>query len=135
VMAALSAGFLIRAVGLTHAAVAQRELRFRELAARDVVANLVGGAIGTGLAALGAGVWSLVAYTLVSAALSSAGAWMVVNWRPAAAEVNREAAAELWGFGSQMLGFSLFKAIVQNSDRLVLGHALGPQAVGYYTLA
>jgi O-antigen/teichoic acid export membrane protein len=135
VMAALSAGFVVRACGLTHSAVAQRQLQFRELAIRDVAANLVGGAVGVGLAVAGAGVWSLVAFTLVSAALSVIGVWLVVPWRPRAAEVSRNAAVELWSFGARMLGFSLFKAAVQNSDRLVLGHALGATAVGFYTLA
>jgi polysaccharide transporter, PST family len=135
VMAALSLGFPIRAVGLTHAALAQRELRFRALAARDIASNLVGGLVGVVLALRGFGVWSLVAMTLVSAVLATALLWRVAPWRPRARECSIRHARELWPYSSRMLGFSLFKAAAQNADRFVIGLRLGPLDVGLYTFA
>ena len=66
VMAVLSLAFLMRAFGLTQVALAQRELRFRALAVRDVSANVLGGSAGLALALAGYGVWSLVGMTLVN---------------------------------------------------------------------
>jgi len=135
VMAALSVGFLVRAFGLTQAALAQRELRFRALALRDLVANFVGGAIGLILALAGYGVWSLVGMSLVSAVVSTAMLWRVAHWRPRRSEVSRKAAADLWPYGSRVLGFNLFKAFSQNTDRLIIGPLLSAHQVGLYTLA
>lgn len=135
VMAVLSAGFLIRAFGLTQGALAQRELRFRALAVRDLVASVVGGAVGIGLALAGYGVWSLVAMTLISALLGTVLLWRLAHWRPDRLEISRDAAIELWPYSSKMLAFNLFKALVQNVDRLIIGRFLGVHPLGLYTLA
>jgi len=135
VVAALSAGFLIRSLGLTHVALAQRDLRFRVLAIRDLSANTVGGALGIALALRGAGVWSLVAMSLASATVGSALLWYITPWRPARSELSRSAMGDLWRFSANILGFNLFKALAQNVDRLVIGRLLGTTPVGYYTLA
>jgi O-antigen/teichoic acid export membrane protein len=135
VMATLSLGFLIRSFGLTQAALAQRELRFRALAVRDLVASLGGGGLGIGLALAGYGVWSLVGMTLLNAVVGTALLWRLARWRPSRLEVSRRAAAELWPYGSQILGFNLLKAVAQNTDRFIIGSVLGVHAVGVYTFA
>jgi O-antigen/teichoic acid export membrane protein len=135
VMAALSAGFLLRSLSLTQAAYAQRHLRFRVLALRDVGASLAGGVAGVAGAMLGWGVWSLVAMTLVNQAAASALIWWNTDWRPKWGEISRACASELWPYSSQIFGFSVLKAVVQNSDRLVIGYLLGPASLGLYTFA
>ena len=71
VMLALSLGFLINSLGLTHMALVYRELRFKELAIRDLIATLLGGAVG--LAADGGDMASgaSVAQTLATSATAS----------------------------------------------------------------
>jgi polysaccharide transporter, PST family len=135
VMALLSLGFLVRAFGLTQAALAQRELRFRALAIRDLTASIVGGVAGIALAMAGYGVWSLVVMTLLSAVLETVMLWRLAKWRPGRLEISRHAAAELWPYSSRMLAFNLFKAFAQNTDRLLIGPILGVRALGLYTLA
>ena len=133
VMAVLSLAFLVRAFGLTQMALAKRELRFRALALRDLVASLLGGGTGLGLAVAGFGVWSLVGMTLVNAVVGTAMVWRLGRWRPRSSEVSRHAVAELWPYSSRMLGFNLFKAFAQNIDRLIIGRVLGVDALGVYT--
>ena len=58
---ALSLNFILGSASAAQTAMAQRELRFRQLAVRDVSASLIGGGAGIVLAATGFGVWSLVA--------------------------------------------------------------------------
>jgi O-antigen/teichoic acid export membrane protein len=135
VMAALSAGFLLRSLSLTQAAYAQRHLRFRALAFRDIGASLAGGIAGVAGAMVGWGVWSLVAMTLVNQAAATVLIWRNTDWRPKWGEVSRACARELWPYSSQMFGFSVLKAVVQNSDRLVIGYLLGPSPLGLYTFA
>jgi O-antigen/teichoic acid export membrane protein len=135
VMAVLSAGFVIRSFGLTQSALLQRRLDFKALAVRDVLANVVGGVLGIALALAGGGVWSYVAMSLTVALMSVVLVWHSVDWRPRVSEFSRTHALELWGYGSRVLGFNLLKAFSQNTDRLLLGHLLGPAAVGSYALA
>lgn len=135
VMAALSAGFLLRSLSLTQAAYAQRHLRFRALAVRDVGASLAGGVAGVAGALSGWGVWSLVAMTLVSQAAATVLMWGNTPWKPKWSEISRTCAQELWPYSSRMFGFSVLKAVVQNSDRFVIGYLLGPGALGLYTFA
>jgi PST family polysaccharide transporter len=135
VMAALSCGFLIRSLGLTQSAYLQRQLRFKDLAIRDLGASFAGGLAGTLAAFRGWGAWSLVVMTLVNSVASVALVWRVTSWRPRWGEMSIERARELWPYSSRILGFNGVKAIVQNSDRLVIGFLLGARAVGLYTFA
>jgi PST family polysaccharide transporter len=135
VMAVLSLAFLMRSVGLTQVALAQRELRFRALAVRDVSANVLGGAVGLALAFAGYGVWSLVGMTLVNGLVATLMVWRLGRWRPRLSEISPEAVAELWPYSSRMLGFNLFKAFAQNVDRMIIGRLLGVHALGVYVFA
>jgi PST family polysaccharide transporter len=135
VMACLSCGFLIRSLSLTQVAFAQRDLRFRALAVRDVGASIGGGVAGVTTALLGWGVWSLVVMTLVNYSTGAVLIWRSTGWRPRRSEVSWACARELWPYSSRMFGFSVLKAIVQNSDRLVLGYLLGAAPLGVYTFA
>lgn len=135
VMAVLSLGFLVRAFGLTQTALAQRELQFRALALRDLVASIGGGCAGITMALAGFGVWSLVAMTLVNAVLGTVLLWRLGRWRPGRLAISRSAAADLWPYGSQILGFNLLKAVAQNTDRFIIGLVLGVHSAGVYTFA
>jgi len=135
VFLALSFGFLLNAPGLSQAALAQRELRFRDLALRDTAAALVGGAVGIVLALSGRGVWSLVAQTLTTTATGTVLLWRLSPWRPKRSEVSLERARELWGYSSKIFWFSVFKYFAQNGDRLLVGYLAGPVALGVYAFA
>ena len=135
VLVALSAGFILNAPSLTQAALAQRELRFRQLAFRDTTAAIVGGVIGITLAFAGWGVWSLVAQILTSTLVGSALLWRLSPWRPRAAEVSLERVRELWGYSSKIFWFNIFKYFAQNCDRLLVGYLAGPVLLGVYTFA
>jgi O-antigen/teichoic acid export membrane protein len=135
VVLALSPGFFINSLGLTHLALAYRDLRFKELAIRDLSATLLGGAVGITAALRGYGVWSLVAQTLVTSAGGAALLWGMVRWRPAIPDVSRRALVELWGYSSKLFSFNLFKYLAQNLDKLLVGVLAGPLVMGLYNFA
>jgi teichuronic acid exporter len=135
VLVALSLGFLLNAPSLTQSALAQRELRFRELTLRDTIAATVGGVVGILLALSGWGVWSLVAQTLTSTAVGTILLWHLSVWRPRVSEVSLERARELWGYSSKIFWFNVFKYFAQNGDRLLVGYLAGPAVLGIYTFA
>jgi O-antigen/teichoic acid export membrane protein len=135
VLAVLSAGFILNAPSLTQAALAQRELRFRQLALRDTASAVVGGVTGILLALAGWGVWSLVAQTLTTTVVGTALLWRLSPWRPHLSEVSLERAGELWGYSSKIFWFNVFKYFAQNCDRLLVGYLAGPVLLGVYTFA
>ena len=135
VMLALSLGFLINSLGLTHMALVYRELRFKELAIRDLIATLLGGAVGLAAAWRGYGVWSLVAQTLATSATASTLLWAMLRWRPLRADVSRAALRELWGYSSKLFAFNLVKYLTQNLDKLLVSVLAGPVVLGLYNLA
>ena len=76
---ALSLNFLVGSVSAAQAAVAQRELRFRRLAIRDVAGTALGGGAGIGLAAAGWGVWSLVAQSSLTGLAAAVLIWPLLG--------------------------------------------------------
>ncbi len=111
----------------------RRQLRFRSVAARTVVAAVLSDIIGIVLALLGAGVWALVAQTISSAVIAAVVLWSSVRWRPGAAW-ERAAIAELLGFGSHVLGISLLGFLNRRAGELIIGITLGPVALGFFSV-
>lgn len=132
---ALSLNFILGSVTAAQTAMAQRELRFRQLAVRDVSASLIGGGAGIALAATGFGVWSLVAQSLITSLAAAILIWPLSIWRPRITQYSFELLREMWPYSSQLFLFNIFKSFVQNLDRILLGHLLGPTAVGLYVFA
>jgi len=112
----------------------QRELRFRSLALRQLVAVTVSGAVGIGLAVAGHGVWSLVVQALVQSAVSVAVLWAVSPWRPRwRASVQR--LREMQGFATSVVGIDLLRFFAVRGEGFVIGAAVGPVSLGYYAVA
>jgi O-antigen/teichoic acid export membrane protein len=135
IASALSLTFLLASLSAAQTAVAQRELRFRQLAIRDITASAIGGGVGIAAALSGAGAWSLVLQTLVTGAAAAALIWPLSRWRPRVSECSTLLLRELWPYSSQLFAFNVFKAFVQNLDRILLGHLLGPVALGLYVFS
>jgi O-antigen/teichoic acid export membrane protein len=115
-------------------ALLRREFRNAPLAARSLLATAGAGLVAVPMAFAGFGVWSLVAYQLAQPLIRASVLWFAHPWRPALRfsgphlrEINRYVGGVL---GERVLG-SLDFVI----PRVVLGHALGPAAVGQFTTA
>ena len=131
----LSIIFLINSFSLTQVAVAQRGLKFRALAIRDICATLIGGVVGLILAYFHYGIWSLVIQQLITYVISTLLFWHLSPWRPDISQFSVESLAELWHYGSKIFFFNLFKFASQNIDKILIGYLLGATALGIYTFA
>lgn len=109
----------------------QREFGYRALAIRRAVATLTGAVVAIALGIYGAGVWALVAQILTTSAVGLVVLWRLSPWRPSFS-FSREAARNLWSFGSSVLGIELVALANAQADKLLVGVALGPTALGYY---
>ncbi|HVG81881.1 MAG TPA: lipopolysaccharide biosynthesis protein [Methylomirabilota bacterium] len=124
----------ITALTLVQQAQLRRELRFAALAIRHIVSAVIGAAIGIALAALGYGVWSLVAQMLGGAVVGLLILWGASRWRPRFAFSARHL-RELTGFGAAVFGHELVWTVGYQVDKLLLGRFAGAAPLGLYTVA
>ncbi|MEW1706479.1 lipopolysaccharide biosynthesis protein [Microbacterium sp. NPDC089190] len=134
VIAVLSGALVVNALSSTPAALMERDFRFRELAIRRVSGAFAGGVAGIVLALAGAGVWSLVAQTMVAAVVGLISIWLTSGWRPGTT-VSRDALRELWSVGFAVLGIELIGLVNSQSDRLLVAAFLSTEALGFYFMA
>jgi O-antigen/teichoic acid export membrane protein len=133
ILRVLSLTFVLSAVSSIQIALLRRELAFRSLAMRSIVAALGGGAVGIGMALAGFGAWALVGQLAAAAALSVVTLWSVSPWRPGL-KVSREQFRELFGFGINVVGSDLLNYLSRNTDTLLIGAVLGTTPLGFYAV-
>jgi PST family polysaccharide transporter len=134
VIRALAPVLLLNAASGVPSAILQRELRFRELALREMVSAVVACVVGVGLAVAGAGVWALVAQSLAQAFVASVLVWRMSTWRPTR-QVSRSALTELRKFGGPVLGVNILQSVRDRLEQFLLGALVGVAALGYWTVA
>jgi PST family polysaccharide transporter len=134
VLSILSLRLIFDSLLVVPQALLVRQLDFRSLAIRSLLANLAGGTIGIAIALAGGGVWALVAQQLVNALLTALVCFALAGWLPRP----RLALAH----GRDLLGYALPIALSRlcgffgsNIDRALIGRTMSPMAVGYYNLA
>lgn len=130
----LALTFPIVSLGAVHQALLEKTSRFRPLAIVETVAAFVSLAGAIWVARAGWGVFSLVLQTLLAAFLTTAGLWMVSQWRP----FFRWDAQEIRGvmiFSGNLVSFNVFNYFIRNVDNLLIGRFLGASDLGYYAMA
>lgn len=135
VVRALALVFPITGLATVPESLLQRELRFRFLANRDVLAYGVGyGAIGVALALMGWGVWALVAAQLSQVFLRTGillrSAPPLLGARPTWASF-----LDLLEYGVGQSVARVGVILANQVDNLVVGRWLGVVALGYYSRA
>lgn len=131
----LALAILLSSTVSTKVSLAQREMRFRQLAIRDSSAVVIGGVAGIACALAGWGIWSLVVQTLSGAAISTVVTWRIISWRPHRRDLSLKAVRDMSGYSGRMLLFGLLKIATQNVDVMVIGYTMGVAMAGLYSLA
>lgn len=130
----LSLGFVIRFLGNTHDALAQKDLRFRARAIPEVGLAATKGGVAIILAAAGFGAWSLVWGHLAGLAVWTLGSWRIVEWRPNLT-FPRDLVAPMLRYGRGIVAVNVIAAVVHHADLAVVGRMLGTIALGLYQIA
>ncbi len=134
ILPALSLSLLLGAFSNVPASLLQREMKFRVLATRQVVATTVSVVVAVVLALAGAGVWALVAQTLVRAVIAFGMLWGSIKFRPAWV-FSRSVAREMVAFGSKNIGVELLRRVRTEGEVLLIGILAGTTALGLWTVA
>jgi O-antigen/teichoic acid export membrane protein len=132
--AALSASFVLTGLSSTQNALLTRELAFRSLQIRQIVATLAGAVTGITLAALGTGPWAIIGMTLAAEATSAVVLWGASPWRPRFI-YSLVSLRDTGRFGIKLFGASLLSYLSLNGDNLLIGRFIGSVALGTYSLA
>lgn len=135
VVRAASLIFVCQGISMVAQALAQRALRFRWLAAVSAGSFMLGFAVvAPALAWHGYGVWALIGALLVQHASQMV---LLLAGQPHAKRplMDLQTTSELLYFGSGFTLARLANYLANQSDKLVVGRALGAPALGLYTVA
>lgn len=112
----------------------RRRFNYSTAALRTFVATASGALVGVGLAALGFGVWSLVASQIVQQIVGLLVMWVGLGWRP---QISFSVAAfmDLCHFSARVMVGNAVRFGTEKLDSVIIGASLGPILLGYYYMA
>lgn len=113
----------------------RRQLRPAPIITLDLSAQVLGLLTTIGLALLGAGLWALVAGTLVGATAHTAGSYALPGTYRERFRIEPEARREIMHFGRWIFASSVVTFAAGRGDQFVLGRLLGAAGLGVYNIA
>jgi polysaccharide transporter, PST family len=137
-LTALTVGFagVIALGGLQsqQLALMNREFRFKEMAAVDIISATAGAVAGLAVAWQTSSYWALFAMTLVTTLASVFSVWLLCSFRPGQPSFEGDF-REIIGFGSGVSGFNIVNYFARNADNVLIGKFYGGEQLGYYDRA
>ena len=134
ILPALSVTMVIAGASSVPAALLRREMDFRTLALRQVVATLISVVVAVALAVAGAGVWALVAQHIVRVVVAGVILWAGSTFRPQW-RFDAFQAREMIAYGVKSLGVHMGNALRDQGSNFLIGAVLGAASLGYWTVA
>lgn len=126
--------FLFHALGVVQNAKLTKELSFRTLATRNIIASASGAVIAVVMAYNGYGIWSIVAQELVMAIVGTTLLWISCKWIPTL-EFSRRSFLRMFKFGSYVFLSTIIDTLYRNVQSLIIGRRFSMMELGYYTQA
>lgn len=126
---------VVGALGQQIRVLAQKNLRFADLAKVELMAALVGFIAAVTLAWMGAGVYALIAGSLTTAAVGCLLVWVRLSegWKPHL-RLKLTEIRQFLRFGAYMIGNNLANTFNSQIDILLGGRLLGVQSIGLYSV-
>lgn len=131
VLVVLALAFVSDAARIVPEAKLRREFRYRDLAARNFAASVLGGALGVVLALRGFGVWALVGQRIGASLAHAVLSWVAVGWAPRA-HFSLAEFRPLVAFGAPLVVAQLAAFANSRVSELALGIMGGPGAVAFF---
>ncbi|MCA9906464.1 MAG: lipopolysaccharide biosynthesis protein, partial [Anaerolineae bacterium] len=128
----LSFAFVISAPGMVPAALLQRQMEFRKLAITRITSTSISGLVAILMAFAGAGVWSLIAQSLVFYFIATFLNIYWTAWRPTFV-FDFVAVKDLLNYTSNAFGWSVINYWSRSADNMLIGRFLGSAELGYYS--
>jgi lipopolysaccharide exporter len=133
----LAVSLLFSALGAVPEALLRRALQFRRLTVATVTRAVATGVVSIALAIAGFGAWAIAWGTLAGTFSYAVAVWLLVPERVALLP-GRTSPGRLNAvlrYGIPVAGGTLLAKLIFDVDYLIVGHQLGVEALGFYTLA
>ncbi len=134
ILRVMSFAFLLSSFGAIFAAQLQKELRFKMRFIIELTEWAVSGVASVLLALRGLGVWSIVYGYMLGVLVRVVLLWVTASMRPrlmfSLKSIDKFLKFGIFVYGQQLLNF-----LTRNLDNIIIGRFLGPEALGYYSLA
>lgn len=124
----------LRGLASAPGAILERELDFRSLAKSEVAAGVAQVGLSIGLAAAGAGVWSLVIGQVGATGIQTLLVWAFVPWRPRPWDAQWPLMRELLGYGRFVSLGNIVGLVNETVGNVIIGRLLGTKPLGYYAI-
>lgn len=134
ILRVLSISFLINQLAKVQLALFQKELEFKVLAIRQLIATIIAGTVGVVMAYQDMGVWSLVAYQVTGATINALIIIFTSKWRPKFL-FSFTHYKDLFGYGMNIIAHQFLSYSSTHMLVLVIGYFLGQSTLGYYEIA
>lgn len=134
VLRALSLLFPVSAARVVPQAVLERRLAFRRLSVFELCSTVVGAGAGITAAAMGFGVWSLVAQALAGSLSLTGLVLLLGGWTPRM-RFDRPSVRDITAYALNHTGARVVEYLSRNVHDLMVGRYLGAPALGQYSTA
>lgn len=129
-----SLGMVVGALALVQQTRLTKRIDFKTQTKITLVASITSGVIGIVMAALGCGVWALVAQSLSSQVLKTILLWFFNKWNPQL-HFSVQSFKELFGFGWKLMLSGLLDTLWKELYQVVVAKFYSPATLGQYTRA
>ena len=129
---ALAGTFVLGGAVVQHQALLNRQMRFKAIAAIEILSAFFGLIVGIVMARAGYQYWSLVGMQLCAGLTELIITLAISRWRPGAPK-RQAGTRSLVHFGASLTVASVFRRIATGMDSLLIGRWYGADAVGLYT--
>jgi teichuronic acid exporter len=130
----MSFSFILGALSSVQNIRLRKELNYALLTKITLSASLFSGGVGIVLAFNDAGVWSLVAQSLMAGIITNILLWTITSWRPSLI-FSLKALKQLWAFGFNVFLTTLMEAVFSRLDILIIGKLYTPATLGFFSRA
>jgi PST family polysaccharide transporter len=131
---ALAFVFMISGANTQYRADLMRRMRFRQLALSDVVAQFIAILVAVSLARAGAGLWAIVAQSIITAVTAFAINVLNVRWLPGLPR-RSVSIARFFHFGLGVLGTNALAYVTKSITTVAIGAYYGAAPLGLYNRA
>lgn len=125
---------IVHALCVVQTAKLTKELAFKVLSIRNLVATFIGAIVAIVMAYYGYGIWSIVAQELVVGIVGTILLWAYCDWKPSFI-FSWKSFKGMFKFGSLIFLSGMVETIYNNIQSLIIGRAFSMKELGYYTQA
>jgi polysaccharide transporter, PST family len=126
--------FLTSSLATVQESLLNRDLSFKVLETRMMIATVGGAVVGIGSAALGGGSWAIILQAVSLSAFSTLLLWTMSPWRPRF-QFSFASLKSMASFSTYIFGHRLLYYLHRNTDNLLIGRFVGAAPLGAYAIA